>query len=119
MTAFMTQEEVEAELARQALAREQAELALQRDPTAQDIATLGATMSVQAALTPAPGLSPMQAGLGGAIGMGVVAALMAADNGDIFFHGIQPENGAFESAARFEEIAVPPALSGTPATAPQ
>lgn len=104
-TAYLPPDQMAAENARQTAALDQARAAADLPSGAEAkgkaLQDLSATLPAQMAATPMPGVSPMQAGVGGAIGMGIVQAMIAADDGDIVFLSAQPVGDALREAIEF------------------
>ena len=104
-TAYLPPEQVAAENARQAAALDQARALAEaasakavQDKAVQD---LSIQVPVQMAVAPPVGVSPLQAGVGGALGMGLVQAMIAADDGDIAFLSKQPTGNTLRQAVKF------------------
>ena len=104
-TAYLPADQMAAENARQAAALDQAravaELPRADQATDKAIQDLSATLPAQMAAAPSPGTTSLQAGVGGAIGMGIVQAMIAADDGDIAFLSAQPIGNRLREAIEF------------------
>jgi hypothetical protein len=97
------------------MSAEDANLALKRqaamkpaDTAAATQATLN-TLVVQSALNPPAGASAMQGALGGAIGAGLISAIIAADDGDISVWGAQPDAAKLRAAIEMVDVSLPQA----------
>jgi len=69
-------------------------------------------MPAQMAAMPPPGATALQGGIGGAIGMGLVSAIAATDDGDIAPYGKQPPVGGLRGA--YTVVKETPASQGEP-----
>ena len=110
-TAYLPPDQMAVENARQAASLNQAsstaELPSASDAGEKAVQDLSATLPGKMASAPLPGASPMQAGVGGVIGMGLVQAMIAADDGDIAFLTAQPTGTVVREAIEFIDGPVP------------
>lgn len=110
-TAYLPPDQMAVENARQAASLNQAsstaELPSASGAGEKAVQDLSATLPGQMASTPLPGASPMQAGVGGVIGMGIVQAMIAAGDGDIAFLPAQPTGNVLRDAIELIDAPVP------------
>jgi len=97
MTASLPREQLDQLEAKAAADAAQA-AAASKDRIQEAMRQASVSMPVQMAVTPPPGATALQGGIGGAIGVGLVSAMAAADDSDIALYGKQPPAGGLRSA---------------------